>query len=327
MRAAFALQGLCNGGQMMDTLTVDRRDVSYFATDTWQLYFLDNGRNRVLSANSDGTDLRVLVPDSSVGPDGIAFDAVRGHLYWTNMGVPSRNDGFIMRCDLDGRNVTTIVPPGLTHTPKQLVIDPRGGYLYWCDREGMRVMRCRLDGSEIETLVQTGYGAFNQADARNWCVGLAVDFGEERIYWTQKGATRSNTGRILRAPLHPRRKGMSPASRDDIEVLFDHLPEPVDLELDARSMTLYWTDRGAPPLGNTLNRCVLRGTDVASLHREVLLGGFDEAIGLSVHPEANVAFATDLGGTLRSVALDGSRETVVLRNAGRLTGIVALRHQ
>lgn len=312
---------------MMELSTLERREALSCATDAWRLYFLDHGGHRVLSANSDGTDLRVLVPHSSVQPDGIALDATRGHLYWTNMGIPSRNDGFIMRCELDGGNVTTIVPPGLTHTPKQLVVDSRGGYLYWCDREGMRVMRCRLDGSEIVTLVQTGYGAVDQADARNWCVGLAIDFGEEWIYWTQKGATRSNTGRILRAPLHPKHRAMSPASRCDIEVLFDHLPEPVDLELDARSMTLYWTDRGAPPFGNTLNRCVLRGTPVSDLQSEILLGGFDEAIGLSVHPEANVAFVTDLGGSLRSVALDGSGETIVLQDAGRLTGVAALRRE
>ena len=32
-----------------------------------------------------------------------------GHIYWTNMGVPSRNDGSIERADLDGQNRVTIV--------------------------------------------------------------------------------------------------------------------------------------------------------------------------------------------------------------------------
>ncbi|WP_229516661.1 YncE family protein [Paraburkholderia terrae] len=309
---------------MMEPALLEKPGEQTGASDDMRLYFLDHGGNRVLSATSDGGGFEVLVDACCAGPDGIAIDTARGHLYWTNMGVPSRNDGFIMRCDLDGGDLTTIVPPGLTHTPKQLLIEPRGGHLYWCDREGMRVMRCRLDGSSLETLVQTGYGAHQQADARNWCVGLALDLEREQIYWTQKGATKSNTGRILRAPLNPRRKSVSPASRDDIETLFDHLPEPVDLELDAATMTLYWTDRGAPPFGNTLNRSRLEQRGETGLHADVLLDGFNEAIGLSVHPYRNVAYVSDLGGTIRRVSLDGSDTRVVLRDAGNLTGIVAV---
>ena len=190
----------------MDTPLLEGRGRDATVSDDLRLYFLDHGGNRVLSAMSDGSGISVLVDNGCAGPDGIAIDSARGHLYWTNMGVPCRNDGFILRCDLDGGNVTTIVPPGMTHTPKQLVIEPRGEYLYWCDREGMRVMRCKLDGSSLETLVQTGYGAHDQADARNWCVGLALDTERQQMYWTQKGATKSNTGRILRAPLNAQRK-------------------------------------------------------------------------------------------------------------------------
>ncbi|MFY0732332.1 YncE family protein [Pseudomonas sp. NFX15] len=292
--------------------------------DNMRLYFLDNGGNRVLSAMSDGSNIKVLVDDCCSGPDGIVIDSARGHLYWTNMGEPSRNDGFIMRCDLDGGNVTTIVPPGMTHTPKQLAIDQRGSHLYWCDREGMRVMRCKLDGSSLETLVQTGYGAYDQADARNWCVGIALDLERQQIYWTQKGATKSNTGRILRAPLNAKHNDALSASRDDIETLFDGLPEPVDLELDTATATLYWTDRGALPLGNTLNRSRLQDRVKAEMHSEVLLGGFNEAIGLSVHSDQNVAYVSDLGGAIYRVALDGSSSTVVLRITDKLTGIVAI---
>jgi hypothetical protein len=189
----------------------------------------------------------------------------------------------------------------------------------------MRVMRCKLDGSSLETLVQSGYGAHDQADARNWCVGIALDIDRQQIYWTQKGATKSNTGRILRAPLDGPRKSVSPAARDDIETLFDALPEPVDLELDAATMTLYWTDRGAAPRGNTLNRSRLHDRFDTALQREVLIGGFNEAIGLSVHPDRNVAYVSDLGGSIHRVSLDGADDVrIVLRDAGNLTGIVAL---
>ena len=81
-------------------------------------------------------------------PDGIVVDVEAGHIYWTNMGVPSKNDGSIERADLDGQNRVTIIGEGKTFTPKQLHLEKKSGKLYWCDREGMRVMRANLDGSK-----------------------------------------------------------------------------------------------------------------------------------------------------------------------------------
>src|SRR6185437_12336141 len=117
-----------------------------------RLFFLDNGGGRVLSVNPDGSDLRQLILEGRRFPDGLVVDVTAGYLYWTNMGDPKRNDGSIMRADLDGKNMITIVPPGRTFTPKQLQLEKESGKLYWSDREGMRVMRANLDGSEIETL-------------------------------------------------------------------------------------------------------------------------------------------------------------------------------
>jgi hypothetical protein len=102
-----------------------------------RLLFLDLGGGRVLSANPDGSDLKTIVVDAGQWPDGLAIDVAAGHIYWTSMGNPKANDGSILRSDLDGRNKTTIVPPGGTFTPKQLQIEKTTGKLYWCDREGM----------------------------------------------------------------------------------------------------------------------------------------------------------------------------------------------
>src|SRR5580765_7457183 len=135
-----------------------------------RLFVLDLSGGRVLSMNTDGSDKRVIATDCRL-PDGIAIDARAGHAYWTNMGVPSLDDGSIERADLDGKNRKTIVPEGGTFTPKQLHLDGTNRKLYWCDREGMRVMRSNLDGSSIETLVQTGKGEVDRADQTRWCVG------------------------------------------------------------------------------------------------------------------------------------------------------------
>jgi sugar lactone lactonase YvrE len=99
-----------------------------------RIIFLDLGAGRILSANPDGSDLKTLVSEGRKLPDGLAVDVAARHLYWTNMGNPKANDGSIVRSDLDGGNLTTIIAPGGTFTPKQLQIDKPNGKLYWSDR-------------------------------------------------------------------------------------------------------------------------------------------------------------------------------------------------
>src|ERR1700694_5668888 len=99
-----------------------------------RIFLLDLGAGRLLSATPDGSDLKTLVSEGRKLPDGLAVDIAAGHLYWTNMGNPKANDGSILRSDLDGGNLTTIVPPGNTFTPKQIQIEKKSGKLYWSDR-------------------------------------------------------------------------------------------------------------------------------------------------------------------------------------------------
>src|SRR5580704_5467940 len=155
---------------------------------TARLFFLSASSGQVFSANPDGSDLKVIVSEGRRLPDGIVVDLAAGHLYWTNMGNPSANDGSIERSNFDGSNVTHIVPSGATFTPKQLQLDEKNRKLYWCDREGMRIMRANLDGSKIETLLDTSEGdARPGKDLRKWCVGIVLDIEAGKLYWTQKG--------------------------------------------------------------------------------------------------------------------------------------------
>src|SRR5262249_16016661 len=143
-----------------------------------------------------------------------------------------------------------------TFTPKQMILEKKSGKLYWGDREGMRVMRCNLDGSHVETLVQRGQSESDRRDETRHCIGIAVDPDLGHFYWTQKGTDNGNIGRIFRAGIEVP-KGQSPSNRNDIEVVYDGLPEPIDLEIDPQTRTLYWTDRGDPPRGNKVNRAPL----------------------------------------------------------------------
>jgi hypothetical protein len=280
-----------------------------------RLFVLELSGGRIHSMKPDGSDRKVIVSNCRL-PDGIVVDVRAGHIYWTNMGVPSANDGSIERADLDGKNRKIIVPLGRTHTPKQLQLDSKNGKLYWCDREGMRVMRSNLDGSHIETLVETGRGDADRHDLTRWCVGITIDPEREQIYWTQKGPDKGNKGRIFRAGIKIP-KGETATNRTDVEVLFDHLPEPIDLELDLKNRILYWTDRGDPPRGNTVNRAA---TDVKQ-KPNILVTHLMEAIGIALDVPGNRIFVTDLAGSVYSSKLDGSQERNLLFAQGNLTGI------
>jgi DNA-binding beta-propeller fold protein YncE len=285
-----------------------------------RLFFLDLGGGRVFSANPDGSDLKTIVNEGRKLPDGVVVDAAAGHIYWTNMGNPSANDGSIDRADLDGGNITTIIPVGGTFTPKQLQLDKKNGKLYWCDREGMRVMRSNLDGSNIETLVQTGYGDADRRDARRWCVGIALDVEGGKLYWTQKGNDNAGEGRIFRANLEIP-KGQGPASRQDIEVLFDGLPEPIDLDLDLENRIMYWTDRGDPPRGNTVNRSPIDAAPGNRKEPEIVFTHLMEGIGLALDLNNERMFVTDFAGSVYSAGLDGANKRTLLIAQGNLTGI------
>ena len=285
---------------------------------TEKLFVLEaSGGGQLFSINPDGSERTTIVTGCTV-PDGVAVDVDAGHIYWTNMGVPPANDGSIERVDLDGRNRTTIVPSGGTYTPKQLHFDSVGRKLYWGDREGMRVMRCELDGSNVETLVQTGQGDEDRRDETKWCVGVAVDHVGGHLYWTQKGPSDAGLGKILRAGIDVP-AGESAAHRGDIEVVFKDLPEPIDLEIEHTTRTLYWTDRGDPPYGNTVNRATL--DDLGVSEPEIVAHHLMEGIGIALDPAHDRMFVTDLGGNIWAAALDGSGQRPIRAVQGNLTGI------
>jgi hypothetical protein len=280
-----------------------------------RLFVLDLGGGRIFSMNPDGSESKTLVTGCRL-PDGLAVDSAAGYIYWTNMGVPHKNDGSIERADLDGGNRRFIIPEGGTFTPKQLHLEKKSGKLYWSDREGMRVMRANLDGSQVETLVRSGEGEGDRHNPSNWCVGIAVDPIRGQMYWTQKGADDSEHGRIFRAGIDLPR-GQTPESRLDVELLFDGLPEPIDLELDLERRVLYWTDRGDPPRGNTVSRTPIDG----HLDQQIVLGRLMEGIGIALDVRGDRMFVTDLAGSIYSAHLNGSEKRSIAMAQGNLSGI------
>ncbi|CAK3839968.1 Hypothetical predicted protein [Lecanosticta acicola] len=267
-------------------------------------------------------------------PDGIAISKSQGLIFWTNMGTPGKNDGSIHCARLDGSEARSLLPPGAINTPKQIVLDEEAETLYFCDREGMRVHRCKVDGSAHEILIQTGDWRVEEErrDATRWCVGIAVSKTLGKIFWTQKGGPKSGAGRIFSANIELS-AGAAAASRPDVEVVAERLPEPIDLEMDEGSGVLYWTDRGEFPFGNTLNRKHLVDHAVDSgpaaeeiLGREIIAEGFGEAIGLALDRQGGWVWVADLCGRIWKCDANqpGAKEKVYEDETSLLTGLALL---
>ncbi|MFC9635072.1 hypothetical protein ACFTY8_38935 [Streptomyces mirabilis] len=288
---------------------------------------------KVLRVSLPDGRVETLVEDAGAFPDGVVVES--GTVYWTTMGEPvvdpsrpgeagwdfSRRNGGVHAGDLDCGAPREVVPVGAVTTGKQLTSDG-AGTLYWGDREGHRVSRVRVDGSGLTDLVvnPTEEGIMGE------CVGVAVDPARGHLYWTQKGPAKGGEGRIFRAGLEIP-PGEGPGNRSDIEVLWSGLPEPIDLHIVGD--WLYWTDRGAPPGGNTLNRAPLPAAGEPGGTPEILADAFEETIGLAVDGPTGIAYVSDLGGHIRAVPLPGGvaggeqRDIATLPQS--LTGLTGLR--
>ena len=113
-------------------------------------------------------------------------------------------------------------------------------------------------------------------------------------------------GAAFAAPVSRVLPGENPADRTDIEILFDDLPEPIDLELDLENRMLYWTDRGDPPRGNTVNRTGIDAAPGKAGPPEIVLTNLMEGIGIALDLDGSRMFITDFAGSIYSARLDGS---------------------
>ncbi|KAE8147145.1 NAD(P)-binding protein [Aspergillus avenaceus] len=280
----------------------------------------------VLELSSKGKIQRVLVPSQPL-PDGIVVDTSNDRMFWTCMGVPGKDDGAVYSANLDGSDIRTVVPQGGVNTPKQITLDDEAKKLYFCDREGCRVFRCNTDGSDLEVLIDRRDVKDVQGNSAifNWCVGITVAPKFGKFYWTQKGPSKGGNGRIFSASITTP-QGQTARSREDVQLVFGGLPEPIDLELDEESNILYWTDRGEYPYGNSLNKAQLDQSGLPASASEkkydVITRNLKEAIGLKLDLQNGHIYLTDLGGSIYRCDLDGGdKEKIHSDDYRAFTGI------
>jgi hypothetical protein len=84
---------------------------------------------------------------------------------------------------------------------------------------------------------------------------------------------------------------------------------------------MYWTDRGDPPRGDTVNRAPMDATNGSRPEPQIVFDHLMEGIGLALDLDNGRMFVTDLGGSVHSANLDGSNKKPVIFAQGNLTGI------
>ena len=192
------------------------------------------------------------------------------------------------------------------------------GRLYWSDREGAAVRSVRIDGTDLRDEVVAATTDADRSVVRNQCVGVAVDEENGLLYWTQKGPSKGNDGRIFRTSLS------APAGERTIELLWSGLPEPIDLEVDLGSNSIYWTDRGAPPQGNTLNMAQVPAVGEPGGEITVVSGNFHDAIGLAIDKDTGIVYVGDMSGEIRAIDINRGGDHILFKGARSFTGIVGV---
>ena len=195
--------------------------------------------------------------------------------------------------------------------------------LYWSDREGMRVMRCDLDGSNVETLVQTGQG---DEDRRDQTRMVRRDHRRLRTAGTSTGRRRaaSDAGLGTDPPCRDRSscRRDPAASAATSRCCSTGCPSRSTSSSTPRPALLYWTDRGDPPRGNTVNRAPTgRDQRAPAAARDPADPPRWKASASRSTGAANRMFVTDFGGSVATADLDGSNRRPILGVQGNLTGI------
>ncbi|KAJ4987692.1 3-hydroxybutyryl-CoA dehydrogenase 2 [Stagonosporopsis vannaccii] len=330
-RKEAIIHGPTNGHTADETSTLDPTilvlDTGLSASDP------NNGAGAILQLSAGGSAPKPIITGQEL-PDGIAIDRSLQRMFWSCMGIPASPDGAVYSANLDGSDQRTVIVPGKINTPKQLTLDTAAQKLYFCDREGCTVYRCSYDGSNLEVLVQNGGTLSNnagQANAMNWCVGIAVSPAHGKFYWSQKGPSKGGRGRIFCASIATP-EGKTAATREDIKCILYGLPEPIDLEVDEEHGRLYWTDRGELPWGNSLSRVDLDSEGLPVLEEPTVMPSklviarrFHEAIGLQIDAERNSVYVSDLGGGVYVCDLDGRKRRTIFQDEKRaFTGLALL---
>jgi hypothetical protein len=141
------------------------------SADVQGLYWTDHNGGTIQRSNLDGTGVQTLV-SGLTQPDGLAYDAARGKMYWIDGGIFPR----INSANLDGSSRSTLFSIPYT-SPQKLAFDPVASQFFWTAHPSggpTGLMRADLDGSNATQII-TGQSAPES---------VSVDSVNRKVYWT-----------------------------------------------------------------------------------------------------------------------------------------------
>ena len=235
-------QVLVTGARIPDGVAVD--------AEAGHVYWTNMGTPPVNDGSIERVDLdgrhrvTIVPPGGTFTPKQLHLDPGGRKLYWGD-----REGMRVMRCDLDGSNVETLVQTGQGDDDRRdetrwcvgVAVDPVGGHLYWTQKGPSdggvgKILRAGID-------IPEGDDASDRSDIEVLFkdlpepIDLELDLAARMLYWTDRGdPPRGNTDN--RAPMDATNGQSEP------EILTTHLWEGIGIALDPGSDRLFVTDLG-----------------------------------------------------------------------------------
>jgi hypothetical protein len=193
-----------------------------------KIYWTEQGRGQILSANLDGT---AAVPLNTAGavidtPQGLAIDPATGRIFWANFGLNT-----ISFASLRGGGGGQVLTTGATvDEPTAVVVDTRARRIYWTNAGTDTISFANLDGSGGGDL-ETGIAPISEAG------GLAIDPVANRLYWTNEGNQT-----IGFADLGGNASGSLQTGGGPVD-------GPVGIAIDRQADRIYWANANSNSIG------------------------------------------------------------------------------
>ncbi|XP_058252369.1 pro-epidermal growth factor isoform X1 [Hemibagrus wyckioides] len=171
--------------------------------------------------------------------------------------------------------------------------DPVQNRVYFADTERKQIEGVSVHGGETEVLITDLVSP----------EGIAVDWTNRRLYWTDRGMFSVSRSRL--------------SGQESTVLIQDKRLQPRDIAVHPQAQTIFWTDVGVPV---AVWRAGLDGED-----RMVLIGsGLVSPCGITVDHNTHTLYWSDIGaGRIESAGLDGShRHTLTHKQVGRPFDVV-----
>lgn len=265
------------------------------------IYFADTGFDtpgaclalgRIVCSSTDGT-VRVLAKDLNL-PFGIDIHFATKTVYWSDL-----VDCNINACSLSGGSRRVVVPNDGLPAPEQIAIDQVASQMYWTQKDATQIRRSNLDGTSIEVVFDADVPS-SLPGPKGWPNGFALDPSRRHIYWSRPQPDNEQKFRILRTSMDLP-SGCTTGQRQDIEVVFDDLPEIGNIDFVPVFDELYWSTQGRSAMhaGSEIHRGIVNPCGCyGNENRKVVLRDLDEMRLLKVDPKAGHVYTTCLRGIL-----------------------------